>query len=194
LVRHGETSWNVEGRFQGLADIDLTPSGEAQAERAGIALARFVASGLTVDVVASSDLSRARKTAEKLAAAIGAAAVHTDVRLRERDVGQWSGLTVQAIEDKFPGMLARFRSGEVDRLPDGESTAEVRDRALAAVLDFGSASADGGVVVAVTHGGVIRTLEDHLGITPRGTKNLGGRWFEYRDGVLTAGDKVVLGE
>lgn len=194
LVRHGETSWNVEGRFQGLADIDLTPTGEEQAERAGIALARFVASGLAVGLVASSDLTRARKTAETLAAAVGAGAVRTEVRLRERDVGEWSGLTVEAIEERFPGMLARFRSGEVDRLPGGESTAEVRDRALAAVLELGGAGADGAVVVAVTHGGVIRTLEDHAGVTPRGTKNLGGRWFEYRDGALVAGDRVVLGE
>lgn len=194
IVRHGETSWNVEGRFQGLADIALTPTGEEQAARAGIALARLVAGGARVELMASSDLSRARKTAETMAAAVGLGGVRTDARLRERDVGEWSGLTVEMIDERYPGMLARFRSGDLERLPGGESTDELQARALAAMLALGAANMHADVVVAVSHGGVIRALEGHLGIVPRGTKNLGGRWFEYDDGALVPGERVLLGD
>ena len=61
------------------------------------------------------------------------------------------------------------------------------------MLELGGRVGAADIVLAVTHGGVIRTIEDHLGILPRGTRNLGGRWFAYEAGTLVAGETVALG-
>src|ERR687894_225034 len=102
LVRHGESTWNARGRWQGWADPPLTDLGRAQAEAAGPAAA-------PVDAVVSSDLQRARATAELMAVALGLdpAAVHVEPDVRERDVGDFTGLTRAEIEERWPGVLAR---------------------------------------------------------------------------------------
>lgn len=88
FVRHGETDWNSEGRAQGLKDIPLNPEGNRQAERLAARLAKE-----DWDMIYSSDLSRARKTAEIIGEAIGKP-VHLDVRLREKTHGRLDGTTV----------------------------------------------------------------------------------------------------
>src|SRR5437764_266405 len=102
LVRHGETDWNRERRYQGHADRPLNETGREQAE----ALAEELA-GERIDVVYTSDLLRARETAEIVAARLGADVVALR-ELREIDVGEWEGLTWPEIEERFPEGARRW--------------------------------------------------------------------------------------
>jgi broad specificity phosphatase PhoE len=183
LVRHGESTWNAQSRWQGHADAPLSPFGERQAEDA----AERVAEIATIATVWTSDLARARRTAEIIAARLGVDEVRADPRLRERDVGSWSGLTRDEIEERWPGYLAARRSP-----PDFEGDDEVLTRVragLAAAVD----GSDPGDVLVVTHGGVIRTVERSLGAAPERLPNLAGRWLQAdAPGNLVLGERVVL--
>src|SRR2546429_5573492 len=167
LVRHGESTWNAVSRWQGQADPPLSRFGERQAEDAAARLAEIT----TITAVWASNLIRARRTGDLIAKHLGIAQVREEPRLRERDVGAWSGLTRDEIEERWPGYLAARRSP-----PDFEGDYELlaRTRAgLAAAVD-GSGPGD---VLVVTHGGVIRTIERSLGAIPERLPNLGGRWL-----------------
>lgn len=185
VVRHGESTWNAQSRWQGQADPPLSPLGERQAEEA----AQRLADVASVATVWTSDLVRARRTAELIASRLGVERVHPEPRLRERDVGSWSGLTREEIDARWPGYLAARRAP-----PDFEGDAELLTRTtagLAAAVD-GSASGD---VLVVTHGGVVRTIERSLGATPDRLPNLAGRWLlAAGPGELTLGERVVLVE
>jgi broad specificity phosphatase PhoE len=183
LVRHGESTWNAVSRWQGQADPPLSPFGERQAEDAGARLAEIA----TIAAVWASNLVRARRTGDLIARHLGIAQVREEPRLRERDVGAWSGLTRDEIEERWPGYLAARRSP-----PDFEGDDELlaRTRAgLAAAVD-GSGPGD---VLVVTHGGVIRTIERSLGAIPERLPNLGGRWLLADTPTdLSLGERVVL--
>jgi probable phosphoglycerate mutase len=183
LVRHGESTWNAVSRWQGQADPPLSPFGERQAEDAGARLAEIA----TITAVWASNLVRARRTGDLIAERLGIAQVREEPLLRERDVGAWSGLTRDEIEERWPGYLAARRSP-----PDFEGDDELlaRTRAgLAAAVD-GSGPGD---VLVVTHGGVIRTIERSLGAIPERLPNLGGRWLLADAPTdLSLGERVVL--
>ncbi|HYV60170.1 MAG TPA: histidine phosphatase family protein [Acidimicrobiia bacterium] len=183
LVRHGESTWNAQSRWQGQADPPLSPFGERQAEDATVRLAEIA----TVTAVWVSDLVRARRTGELMAQRLGLGGVRKEPRLRERDVGSWSGLTRDEIERQWPGYLAARRSP-----PDFESDDALLERTragLAAAID----GSDAGDVLVVTHGGVIRTIERSLGATPERLPNLGGRWLLADPPTdLALGERVVL--
>ena len=183
LVRHGESTWNAASRWQGQADPPLSPFGERQAEDAGARLAEIA----TITAVWASNLVRARRTGDLIAQRLGIAQVREEPLLRERDVGAWSGLTRDEIEERWPGYLAARRSP-----PDFEGDDELlaRTRAgLAAAVD-GSGPGD---VLVVTHGGVIRTIERSLGAIPERLPNLGGRWLVADTPTdLSLGERVVL--
>ena len=178
LVRHGQSEWNADGRWQGQADPPLSELGEQQA----VAAARAV--GL-VDAIYASDLMRARHTAELVAAQLGTD-VAVDDRLRERHAGDWQGRTRAEIDEGWPGYL------ETGRRPAGyEPDDSVLERVLAA-LDTIAAAHDGDVLV-ITHGGVVRVVERHLDSDADGLiPNLGGRWLEHDGTGLRLGDRVVL--
>src|SRR5438132_1605088 len=99
LVSHAQTDWNVEGRFQGQTDIPLNSYGRLQARKLQQRLA-----STPLDAIVASDLSRARETAEIVAAAHGKP-VRTDRRLRELHFGSWEGLTYSEIQAKYPDAL-----------------------------------------------------------------------------------------
>jgi len=183
LVRHGESTWNAVSRWQGQADPPLSPFGERQAEDAAPRLAEIT----SITAVWASNLIRARRTGDLIAKHLGIAQVREEPRLRERDVGAWSGLTRDEIEERWPGYLAARRSP-----PDFEGDDELlaRTRAgLAAAVD-GSGPGD---VLVVTHGGVIRTIERSLGAIPERLPNLGGRWLLADTPTdLSLGERVVL--
>lgn len=183
LVRHGESTWNAVSRWQGQADPPLSPFGERQAEDAAARLAEIT----SITAVWASNLIRARRTGDLIAKHLGIAQVREEPRLRERDVGAWSGLTRDEIEERWPGYLAARRSP-----PDFEGDDELlaRTRAgLAAAVD-GSGPGD---VLVVTHGGVIRTIERSLGAIPERLPNLGGRWLLADTPTdLSLGERVVL--
>ena len=178
-MRHGESEWNALGRWQGQADPPLSELGEQQA-RAAAERVEGIGS------VVASDLQRARRTAEVIAEAIGIDRVVIEPGLRERDVGEYSGLTNDEIEARFPGYRA------VRRPPPGwEHDDDFRARILAGLHRVAGSRA-GGDTLVVTHGGVVYTLEDHLGLTWQTLPNLYGRWFEVESGKIEAGRRVSL--
>jgi probable phosphoglycerate mutase len=182
LVRHGQSTWNAEGRWQGHADPPLSPLGERQARAAAPAVA-----GLGVTALFSSDLLRAHQTAEILAPP-GLTPVLVRP-FRERNVGEWEGLTRVEIEARFPGMLDAHESP-----PGFESDESLMARVLPALDRIVGELADDAVVLIATHGGVIRTLERHLGTPPAPMPNLGGRWVFAERNTLELGDRVVLAD
>ena len=181
IVRHGESEWNAAGRWQGWADPPLSPTGEGQAEAAVESLR-----GLGLEAVAASDLQRARRTAEILAAGLGLGDVHVDEGLRERNVGDFTGLTRDEIDARWPGILAEWRAGRVQQAPNGEG-AEFLERVLAA-LDRVADRYAGRKVLVVAHGGLIRTVHRHLGGEPGPPYHLGGLWVHLEDHGWAAGD------
>jgi glucosyl-3-phosphoglycerate phosphatase len=144
LWRHGQTAWNVEGRFQGQTDIPLDETGEQQAERA----ARLLAA-LRPDVIVSSDLSRAMATAAPLSRLTGLT-VTADKDLRERHGGAWEGLTDVQIRTQYPVEHAQWLP------PGGESTVTVGDRAGAALDRIAEGLPPGSLAVVVSHGAALR--------------------------------------
>ncbi|MFP6654085.1 MAG: histidine phosphatase family protein [Myxococcota bacterium] len=155
LIRHGQTEWNVEGRWQGHGNPSLTEEGRAQALRLARSLSGDQERGWTA--VYSSDLERARQTAAVVAEELALPLV-LDRRLRELDVGHWSGLTRAEISQREPERLRDFESGDpLVRPGDGETRLEIRERSHALVADLARRCA-GDRILVVTHLGVIRSL------------------------------------
>ena len=148
LVRHGETDWNRERRWQGHADRPLNELGREQARVLGAEL-----SSRPIDAIYSSDLLRARETAEIVAAELGLD-VRIDPGLREVDVGSWSGLAHGEIEANDPDGFRRWQEGGKG-WEHGESYDEMGERVVAAVLELAAAHPEETLVV-VSHGGSIR--------------------------------------
>jgi broad specificity phosphatase PhoE len=185
LVRHGETDWNRDGRWQGGSDTSLNDLGREQAQ----ALAEQLDG--SIDVVYSSDLARARETAEIVAAKLGLE-VRVDARLRERSFGSWEGLTTSEIEDRFADSHRRWREGVGAGADDAETfedfSARVNDF-LADVLRLHP----GENVLVISHGGSIRVIHalaagvdyvrDHRLIP--GVPNCALARYVARDGKLT---------
>lgn len=153
LIRHGETAWNAERRLQGHLDIPLNAEGERQAA----ALARALA-GEKFDAIISSDLGRARSTAQAVASAQGMP-LSTDSALRERCFGAFEGLLYEELEGRFPQAYAQWRTRDPHaRYPDGERRAETfaefAERAVDAVIRIAQAHR-GQRIALFSHGGVL---------------------------------------
>jgi probable phosphoglycerate mutase len=150
LARHGETDWNRESRWQGHSDTSLNEHGKAQAQE--------LADELTeeIDVVYSSDLARARETAEIVAGRLGLA-IRIDPRLRERGFGSWEGLTRSEIEERDGDALERWRAGEGPGALDAEPYDAFAER-MRGFLDDLLARHPGERVLVIAHGGSIRVI------------------------------------
>ncbi len=145
LVRHGETVWNREGRYQGVIDVPLSPEGERQAAALAVQLRSE-----PLAAVYSSTLRRAYYTAVPIAAAHGLTVIR-DPRLNEINQGQWEGLRPAEIVRRWPELHARWQQEPLSvRLPGGETLEEVRARVLAALEDIVLAWA-GRTVCIVAH-------------------------------------------
>jgi probable phosphoglycerate mutase len=183
VVRHGQSTWNAGGRWQGTEDPPLSTLGVRQARHAAQHLGGF-------DAVVASDLERAFVTATILADELGIGPVQTDTDLRERCAGEYQGLTRPEIDERFPGFLAEGR-----RPPGWEDDDVVLGRAAGALARVALEVGPGGTALVVTHGGVIHTLERALDVRrDHRLPNLGGRWFTVGPGHLDAGDEVLLVE
>ncbi|HVF04244.1 MAG TPA: histidine phosphatase family protein [Frankiaceae bacterium] len=147
--RHGRTEWNDLGVFQGQADPPLDAVGHAQARAAAVVLAAF-----EPRVIVSSDLARARDTAAYLASSTGLP-LTLDERLREMDVGEWSGRTREEIAQRFPETYAAWMDGADVRREGGENMADLAARVSESLREH-LADAGRGRVVVVTHGGTAR--------------------------------------
>lgn len=151
-LRHGQTAWNAAQRVQGQLDVPLDDTGHWQAARLAAALA-----DAGIDVVVSSDLARARATAEAVARA-AAAPLALDARLRERGFGEFEGLTHSEIEARWPEQAQRWRRREPGFGPAGGETLEDFQRRCidaAAAIARGHA---GRTIALVAHGGVLDCL------------------------------------
>lgn len=186
LLRHGESTWNAERRWQGRADAPLSALGEAQARAAAGVLAEIG----PFDAVVTSTLQRARRTGQLIADGASFVLGAAIVDLRERSAGRWEGMTRAEIEAEYPGFL------DAGERPDGyEPDDAVVARALSALRRLVDANPDRRLVV-VSHGGVIHALERHVFGPDHDwlrLDNLEGRWFEIVDGRLAVvGERVRL--
>jgi len=167
-IRHGETAWNAEGRFQGHLDIGLSATGEEQVQCLGRAMAAKYrgnnkSKSKNVDdagiaAVYASDLSRALRTATVVAEHLGLEVAGTHVGLRERHFGDFQGLTYDEIHELYPKEAEKWRSHIPEWFPPGgESLQTMRTRSLMA-LDELAGRHIGQQIIVVVHGGVL----DHL--------------------------------
>lgn len=151
IIRHGETPWNVQGRFQGRNDIPLNERGLEQARAAAKAL-----KGVSFDALWSSPLSRALETARAVAQN-RSQEVRTHPGLLEISHGLWEGLLASDVEERWPGVLERWHTApHTVAMPDGETLLEVQKRTLQALEDIRQAG--GEQVLIAAHDAVIKVL------------------------------------
>lgn len=157
VVRHGQTDWNAESRFQGQKDIPLNELGRAQAAGNGMALSRIIRQQATDFDFVSSPLGRTRHTMELLRAAMGLDPkdYRTDDRLKEVCFGDWEGLTIAELQSHYPDRVAARAGGKWDFIPPGDhaESYEILSWRVGAWLN----SIDR-PTVCVSHGGVIRSI------------------------------------
>jgi probable phosphoglycerate mutase len=181
LWRHGRTAHNASARLQGQSDIPLDEVGVWQADTAAEALAgRYRPTRLV-----SSDLGRARATAEALSVRTGLP-VHTDPRVRERSFGEWEGMTSAEIAERWPEQHAAWVAGHEPGRVGAETRAAVRDRMVSSISARAAALEPDDTLVVVSHGAAITlALVGLLGLEP-GWKGLSGmsnaHWAEIQPG------------
>jgi 2,3-bisphosphoglycerate-dependent phosphoglycerate mutase len=182
-IRHGETEWNRQGRFQGHLNSALNQEGLEQAAALGERLAeeRF-------DLLLSSDLGRALQTASAIAMRTGHEIV-VEPRLRERRMGVFQGLTRDEAQARYPEDYARFRSHDPDYvIPEGESLRQLLQRSIACFSEL-AARHQGRTLATVTHGGVLAMLYRHATAMPLDAPrdfplhNTGVNRFQHCDGT-----------
>lgn len=161
LWRHGRTEWNHQRRFQGQSDVALDDTGRSQARAAAKELAL-----LPPDRIVSSDLVRARVTAQALADLAGLP-VHEDPRLRETYAGVWQGLDRETLQRDHAEELAAWAAGSDLRPGGGEKRTEVAARMVEGIEEALAPLPNGGTLVVVTHGGSARAAVGQLlGLPP----------------------------
>ncbi|MGV1036115.1 MAG: histidine phosphatase family protein [Candidatus Nanopelagicales bacterium] len=166
MWRHGRTAWNAARRFQGHSNVPLDEVGRAQAAAAAPTLASMGPS-----MIISSDLERARHTADSLGHLVDLP-VRVDPRLRETHAGAWEGLDRAALERDFGEELAAWAAGSDLAPGGGERRSEVAARMLTAIDEALADVPAGGALVVATHGGSARAAigsmlglpTDHWGI------------------------------
>lgn len=158
LLRHGETTYNATRRMQGQLDTELSERGLAQAHAAAEELRE-----LGISKIVSSDLARARSTAEVIGEDVGLT-VSVDKRLRETHLGKWQGMTHQEVDEADSGARAHWRNNAHWAPPEGESRLDVAARAREVVDELMAAYPewDNSTVLIVAHGGTISALTSSL--------------------------------
>ncbi len=160
LIRHGETDWNIEGRWQGQIDVPLNENGIRQAGEIAQAMR-----GKDIGMIFSSDLERARQTADAIGKALGVK-VNLDRRLREIHQGEWQGLLISEIQERYH---AEFIKRKKDPLavapPGGETARQVQERVLDFIQDLTARYTHMNIAV-VSHGFAIAIIIAHFKKTP----------------------------
>ena len=183
LVRHGQSVSNAAGDWQGQGDSPLSEIGRTQVEGLGLALA-----GEHYDLVLSSDLSRAADTAK----ASGVEVEH-DRAWREIHVGDWEGLTMEQVVERFPEQIEALKARQTFAIGGGESWPEVFQRADASLAALRSRMPDGGRAIVFTHGGIIAALlSGLLGVRDQFPWPLGRMRNTGRTTLRFSGNQVEL--
>ncbi|MCD4670767.1 MAG: histidine phosphatase family protein, partial [Actinomycetia bacterium] len=156
LIRHGQTSWNVEGRYQGSCDIELNSTGIQQAELASKYLSRVKFSNIY-----SSPLKRTMKTADIISGKSGQE-IKILGELEEVDFGKWEGLKFHEIDKEYHGDYQQWLADPYNNCPTGgENFKELTLRTTSIIDKIVAENADDSSVAIVTHGGVILSLLVH---------------------------------
>lgn len=160
LIRHGETEWNLQCRYQGQSNVPLNQTGIQQAHKIAGRLSKE-----EIHAIYSSDLVRARETAEQIAQPHNLK-ITTDARWRELSFGDWEGLTYIEIQMKMPDELALWESDFTKYAPPhGETLTWLAGRVLSAFDELRSLHAEQTIII-VSHGGPLQILLCHaLGIS-----------------------------
>lgn len=160
LLRHGETTWNREGRMQGWAPTPLTDRGREQARRAGAA----IADAYGVDRIVASDLRRTRETTAELLSAGLDVEPTFDRQWRERSFGDLQGLTVEEVFEGYPeySLLHSGAAGARATPPNGESLIDTRQRVIDGWDELVAEGSPDETVLVVTHGGPLFLLLAHV--------------------------------
>lgn len=202
LVRHAESTWNAESRWQGQADPPLSEIGREQARRVAERLR-----GETIAVLYTSDLVRAVETAQAIGRALGLVP-RLEPRLREIDLGCWTGLTRVEIAERYPEEFRAWQEHKPLRAGGGETFLEMQARVVH-VLEEIVAAHHGETIAVVTHGGVITALRGHIQGIPMSAelfegappnRNTAVSTVRYRDGraeitlLMDAGHLPQAGE
>jgi broad specificity phosphatase PhoE len=157
LARHAETEWNRLGRWQGHTDIALSDAGRVQARELAARLA-----GLGICRIFSSDLARAKETAEIVARRLDVSGLVLDPGLRERGLGLFEGLTRAECATRFPDEWASYQTDPTSIPPGGEPyiavIARMQDAIRGAATSESTSRADGPPILFVSHGGSMRAL------------------------------------
>lgn len=152
IVRHGETLWNVQGRYQGHGDSPLTTTGRAQAEAVGRRL-----QSVPADALIASDLGRTRETAAIISRHTGHIPA-IDPRLRERSFGVLEGLTTEEIRKQHPTVFARLAVNDPEFvIPGGESLSQHYRRNIEFLKDWTAANT-ASTAALVAHGGTLDSV------------------------------------
>ena len=152
FVRHGQTEWNVSGRYQGQSDVALSAAGIEQAEKLA---ANFPVEH--IDAIYASDLIRARVTAETVAKRFGLG-VNFEPAFRELSFGDWEGLTYEQIVASWPDAMENFLAHpDILDIPHGESFPEVQQRAMSRLQEL-IQKHEGQTIMVAAHGAVLRTM------------------------------------
>lgn len=183
LIRHGQTDWNIQGRFQGREDIPLNEVGIMQAKECGIAL-----KGETFKAVITSPLSRARKTAEIIADIVSVDQVVIESKITERDFSKVSGMTPSERE-------IFYASGEKD---DKEPWEILCNRMISCIKNYGEQFENQNIIM-VSHGASINSVLSVLSAGKTGTgkiilKNTCINILNYESGKLSLGDYNLTAE
>ena len=160
LIRHGETEWNSQQRMQGHSNSDLSSVGQVQIQ----ALGQWM-KNVPFDHIYSSDSLRAKQTAEAITQFSGHE-LKIDLRLREKNLGVFEGLTSEEARERHPEVFRLFKTaGSKYVIDEGESTQQLQERALEFIEEIRLRHPEERVVM-VTHGGVVRVLMKHaLGLS-----------------------------
>ncbi len=156
LIRHGETEWNSQKRMQGHLNSDLSKVGRNQIKALGEWMKK-----VSFDHIYSSDSMRAELTAKSITN-YTEHLLKYDIRIREKNLGVFEGLTSDEAKGKYPEMFKLFKNaGKNYVIENGESTQQLLDRSLEFIEDI-RVRHSGQSVVIVTHGGVVRVLLKHI--------------------------------
>ena len=179
LIRHGQSVWNAERRWQGQANPPLSELGRSQAFQASRSLGQ-------VDLIISSPQLRAMETAMIFSDTVGIGPVIAADNLRERHAGSWSGLTIEEIETHYPGWL------QAGRRPDNFEASDVLEKRVLGALNELATEYQDAVMLVVCHGGVIKSVEETFGHDDGRVPNVGGRIVHADQTSWSLGDRLHL--
>jgi len=167
LIRHGETDWNVQRRFQGSSEEPLNENGQKQAKSLAPRL-----QNMHFDAIYASDLIRVRQTAE-LALDSRSNQVQFDARLREVDFGNWEGLQWEEIRTRYPDDFARWIADRNENPHGGDTLSDVVERVKNFLQDIRQQHNEDATILLFAHGGSLAILISLL----LGTNPL--RWWQF---------------